>query len=236
MYFCRTTFKQGGVCIYVSNDIQFQSLDLDQFNREKDLEICAINIHLPCNNLVIICIYRSPTGNFNCFLKQSEYALDKLYKVSFDLILCGDFNINHLEGNSWQHHLKSLFASFYLSDIVKFPTRISNNSITLTDNFYINTSRLHFSIHPITNGLSDYDAQVPNLSFIIKEVHSQPFSFLTKTNGESICNFKDLLSYENWEDVFLENNVNIIFNNFLNTYPRIFNTCFPTAKTHVSKA
>ena len=74
-----------------------------------------------------------------------------------------------------------------------------------------------------------------NLSFIIKEVHSQPFSFLRKTNRDSICNFKDLLSYENWEDVFLENNVNIIFNNFLNTYLRIFNTCFPIVKTHVSQ-
>ena len=160
MYFCRTTFKQGGVCIYVSNDIQFQSIDLVQFNREKDLEICAINIHLPCNKLVIICIYRSPTGNFNYFLQQLEYALDKLYKVSSDLILCGDFNINHLEENSRQYHLKSLFASFNLSDIVKFPTRISNNSITLIDNFYINTSRLHFSIYPLINGLSDHDAQV----------------------------------------------------------------------------
>jgi len=155
--------------------------------------------------------------------------------VSSDLILCGDFNINHLEENSRQYHLKSLFASFNLSDIVKFPIRISNNSITLRDNFYINTRRLHFSIYPIINGLSDHNAQVLNLSFIIKEVHSQPFSFLRKTNRYSICNFKDLLSYENWEDVFLENNVNIIFNNFLNTYLRIFNTCFPVVKTHVSQ-
>jgi hypothetical protein len=51
----------------------------------------------------------------------------------------------------------------------------------------------------------------------------------------SIRAFKDLLSYENWEDVFLEENVNIIFNNFLNTYLRIFNTCFPTIITHASQ-
>ena len=34
---------------------------------------------------------------------------------------------------------------------------------------------------------------------------------------------------------FLENNVSVIFNNFLNSYLRIFNACFPTIKPHVSQ-
>jgi hypothetical protein len=42
--FCRQTYKQGGVSIYVSNDIQFNTINLDQYNREKDLEICALKI------------------------------------------------------------------------------------------------------------------------------------------------------------------------------------------------
>ena len=46
--FCRQTYKQGGVCIFVTNDIQFNTINLDQHNREKDLEICAIKIaYLP---------------------------------------------------------------------------------------------------------------------------------------------------------------------------------------------
>jgi len=40
-----------------------------------------------------------------------------------------------------------------------------------------------------------------------------------------------LLSYENWEDVFLEKDINILFNNFLNTYLRIFYASFPNVKT-----
>ena len=38
------------------------------------------------------------------------------------------------------------------------------------------------------------------------------------------------LSYENWENVFLEENVNKIFNNFLNTYLKIFYASFPIVK------
>jgi hypothetical protein len=44
----------------------------------------------------------------------------------------------------------------------------------------------------------------------------------------------DLLSYETWEDVFLENNVNMSFNNFFKTYLKIFSACFPPIKIHKS--
>jgi hypothetical protein len=77
-HFCRQTHKQGGVCIYISNDIQFNIINLNQYNREKDLEICVVNIRLPSNSITVICIYRSPTGNFNYFLNQLESALNKI--------------------------------------------------------------------------------------------------------------------------------------------------------------
>jgi hypothetical protein len=43
-----------------------------------------------------------------------------------------------------------------------------------------------------------------------------------------------MLSYENWEDVFREANVNVIFNNFLNTFLRIFYACFHVKKSQYS--
>jgi hypothetical protein len=63
--------------------------------------------------------------------------------------------------------------------------------------------------------VSDPDAQIINLSLI--PVTSYPFSVFRKANSNSICKFKDSLSYENWDKVFQEGNVNILFNNFLNT-------------------
>ena len=112
--FWRKTFRQGGVCIYVSHDIQFNIINLDKHNKEKDSEICAINIHLSSRRLTVICLYRSPTGNFNYFLKQLELVLNKLHKASSELILCGDFNISHLDDNARKHHLESLLAAFNL--------------------------------------------------------------------------------------------------------------------------
>ena len=37
---------------------------------EKDFEICALKITIQTNNFIIMCIYRSPTGDFTNFLAQ----------------------------------------------------------------------------------------------------------------------------------------------------------------------
>jgi exonuclease III len=127
--FCRQTFKQGGVCIYISMNSYFNStINLDQYIKEKDLEICALKLCTLSRNFTVICIYRSPTGNFTYFLNQLESILNKIYKTSNDIIFCGDFNINYLEDNSRKHLSDSLLASFSLFSTVKFPTGIFNHS------------------------------------------------------------------------------------------------------------
>ena len=77
-------------------------------------------------------------------------------------------------------------------------------------------------MHPLITGLSDHDAQIITLSNIFISIPRHVFSYTRKVNSNSISKFKFPLSYANWEDVFLEENVNTIFNNFLNTYLRIF--------------
>ena len=54
---------------------------------------------------------------------------------------------------------------------------------------------------------------------------------IRKFNKFSISQFAVNLSYENW-DVFIEEDVNTVFNNFLNTYLRIFNSSFPLQKVY----
>ena len=46
-------------------------------------------------------------------------------------------------------------------------------------------------------------------------------------DNNTMLNFITSLSYENWDEVFLEVEVNLIFNNFMITYLRIFNGSFP---------
>jgi hypothetical protein len=87
-------------------------------------------------------------------------------------------------------------------------------------------------VYLIINGLSDHDAQVIAFTDNSTPVPKQSFPLIRKVDKNTIRNFVYLLSYENWENVFLEENVNIfvIYNNFVNTYLRVFYASFPPVK------
>jgi len=52
--FCRQTYSHGGVCIFVPKNIQFHTINLDQYNKEKDFEACALKFNILSNSFTII--------------------------------------------------------------------------------------------------------------------------------------------------------------------------------------
>ena len=169
-------------------------------------------------------------GDFAYFLDQLELVLCRLYKVSSNIVICGDFNVNFLETTPRVHKLESLMASFRLFSTITFPTRNSDSSHTIIDNIFIDTNKFNYSVQPVTNSLLDHDAQIIVLPDI-KSVSNNQFSMYTRTvNSNSTQKFIELLSYENWEGVFQDADVNSIFNTFQNIYLRIFQSSFPIRK------
>ena len=90
-------------------------------------------------------------------------------------------------------------------------------------------------VTPIYNGLSDHDAQ---LLTIKTKAYKDPINELKTRrnfNKHTISEFICTLSNESWDMVFNNNNnnnnnnedVNNMFNSFLNNYIRIFNSSFP---------
>ena len=61
-------------------------------------------------------------------------------------------------------------------------------------------------MYPLINGLSDHDAQVINLSHLLNINPKIHYMFNRRIDSNSTCIFIDHLSYENWEEVFLEDN------------------------------
>ena len=68
-HYCRWKLKQGGVSVFIIKDISSFEIDLDMFNKEKDFEIWALKLHLHSTCLLLLCVYRSPSGDFTCFLE-----------------------------------------------------------------------------------------------------------------------------------------------------------------------
>jgi hypothetical protein len=48
-------------------------------------------------NIIIIAIYRSPTGDFNYIWEKLDATLNQLYNIRIDFVICGDINVNYLD-------------------------------------------------------------------------------------------------------------------------------------------
>ena len=88
-------------------------------------------------------IYRPPRSlneNYNEFIHEFSNAISSLKNNhTHNLILAGDFNINMLKINE-QENCRSFFfdmlTSFSIFPQITFPTRFSNRTGTLIDNFF----------------------------------------------------------------------------------------------------
>jgi hypothetical protein len=79
--------------------------------------------------------------------------------------------------------------------------------------------------------MSDHDAQIIVLHDIIQNGNNY-FYYTRKINKSLVLEFNFKLTYESWDNVLSYDDVNVSFNNFLNTYLKIFYSSFPIKKIH----
>jgi len=102
------------VCIFVRKDMNVNKIDILHNCREKDLEICAVELETEASKLIVLNIYRAPTGYFNQFLKKLDVALKYLYKPKTEFLICGDVNTDYLLDSNQKKHLSSLLTNYNL--------------------------------------------------------------------------------------------------------------------------
>jgi hypothetical protein len=93
-------------------------------------------------------------------------------------------------------------------DTAGFPTRTQRTSVSITDNIFIDYSRINnYSISPCYNGISDHDDQLITTynTHTHNAINSQPMSNsygIRKINQTTLTEFNFKLSFEAWEDIF----------------------------------
>jgi hypothetical protein len=108
----------------------------------------------------------------------------------------------------------------------------------MIDNIFVNKFKNeNYSVFPLINVLSDHDAQALSLFNITIPNDSNEFYSYRKISKHSLDEFQTNLSYETWENVFNNNDIdtNTIFNNFLNTFLRLFYAIFPMKRTKIKQ-
>jgi hypothetical protein len=98
--FARQSCTDGGVCMLIKLKLGSDAIDLTQYCIEKVIEACAAQIKVGFHSVILLCLYRSPCGNFGKFLEQLDLILKYLYKPKFEFIICGDFHVNFLIDSS----------------------------------------------------------------------------------------------------------------------------------------
>ena len=81
------------VCVYICNDVYFNHLDFSNYCKEKILEICAVQIETTDKYIIVICVYRTPSSDFNHLSRLLDTALLSLNKPSTKILICGDFKV-----------------------------------------------------------------------------------------------------------------------------------------------
>lgn len=167
---CRDNFSHGGTLVFSSNANQFKITDRPDFqegNIEKVFECSAIQVKInKKNKFILLCLYRAPSGDFNCFLDKLEQCLNLICRTeNSNFVVCGDFNVDFIIPSNQRQQLLTLFEGYGGRSIVSQPTRTTNQSCTLIDNVFTNMQNFSSFVKLCT--FSDHD--VVFFEFDIKE-------------------------------------------------------------------
>ena len=153
--FCRRIYQKCGICMYVRKDVSYKSLNETRYCEEKILEICAIQRDSMINQIIIIiiCVYRAPSGSFFKFLNSVEVMLSSLHRPKTEFIICGDVNVDYLCDDIRKQQLSQLSGSYNMLHTVNFPTRFQNSFDSAIDNVLINKAQLQlYRVLTLYNG------------------------------------------------------------------------------------
>ena len=228
--FSRTNKRHGGVGIFIKKDLHYTVLkNIENLNKESDFECCAVS--LDTLNTILVSIYRSPLGNMDIFFNSMNECLERIFKCNKQIIITGDFNINFMNLDNNVINFKNLLLSFNLKITISEPTRISRFSSTCIDNVATNIELYETKV--IDTDLSDHRAilfsiPTPNLPMM----ETSNFRQLTE---ENLYFFEHFLSQENWTEIFNSNDVNTVYDNFLNRFLYAFNLFIPKTSKSIFK-
>jgi exonuclease III len=130
----------GGSCIFVKQGVMTKGLNsLNKQGEEKSLGLSVIELIRYA--IIVMCICRNPDGKIDTFFNKLEMIMQKLIVKHKILILCGDWNINFLQGSPHTRELNMLLW-YNLKHTVNVLTRITKTTATLLGVVIINEKKL----------------------------------------------------------------------------------------------
>jgi hypothetical protein len=93
----------------------------------------------------------------------------------------------------------------------------------------------NYSVCPVVNGLSDHYVQSITLHSFNMRTPTKICMQIRKINKHTINYLLIQLGYETWDSMFSTDDINNMFNSFLDYYLKIFYFSFPLKRIHIAK-
>ena len=143
----RKHYRQGGVGIYIKNNINFiirddLSIFIETYFETLFLEVTSSKGNRP---IIIGEVYRVPNSSCPNSITNYELITNKLQNENKEIIIGTDQNFDYLNIHcAYSKHLLETFFTACLVPTITRPTRITSESATLNDNIYVNGNRLEY--------------------------------------------------------------------------------------------
>lgn len=225
--FCRKIFKGGGVAIWSREDVAVSSLDLSDYNDEKNIEICGLKFNTSCGGIYLFVCYRSPSGDVEKFTSSLERVLHDFFSTTYTIILAGDFNFNFASNSRQVQLLRDVLFSFNLQEYIYIPTRVQSTSATVIDNIFSNPTSIG-SVCVMDNTISDHRALFASLPVLMSLGNTSEYVYYKRDYNEpNVTKFARMLDNISWDDLYKLDCIDYAFNYFFAAFMDCFHACFP---------
>jgi hypothetical protein len=157
-------------------------------------------------------------------------------KMKDHVIIIGDF----LQNDRNKEKLGVLLNMFGLPAVTNVPTRIHKKTKSAINRIILNPELWSFKTEVFEISLSDHFGQILQLDH--ESLQGQNFKqnkatdkYSWVTNEENIKYLNYLLSGEDWENVYQQQNIDITYKEFLQTLTYYFDTAIPLTKVNINK-
>ena len=243
---CRNGIRGGGVGLYIRSNLQYKIReDLSVFH-DRVLESIVLEIEDETQSTFLAAVvYRSSgahptltqTQQFTDFLQLFDNMLSNINNTNLPCYIMTDSNINLLDcqiDNKVLEYLNTCLSHGFINTI-NHPTRIaSNNTASLIDHIFTNSSKSQFTSGILTSDISDHLCTFIQLEFdkSRQKTNTKSFRSFSKHN---IDLFKSQMSSISWDHYVEMNDTQVAFDTFWSTFSELFEEIFPVKKVKVNR-
>ena len=211
--------RGGGVSIFCTDMFNMTEITSLSFCKE-DIETCVAMVTKQSDFLIIIGVYRPPTGSVEFFLSELETIMLNPILRNKLIILAGDMNLNLMNyENANVNNYISCLNSYQFLPVISKPTRFAHNdpSINPSTLDHICLKKLIQVLSRILNSdVTDHCPTFMKFNYFRKnthhDIHTFKFKPFSKSNLDKLAGKLLLI---NLDSLLILNDVNIAMDYFV---------------------